>query len=103
MRTKSMVMGVRGTDFYVDAHNDDGDSTISVIRGKVEITPTVLGETIELESGYTMDIDDRKKNQVVISRNTKALLKRFMPIQMLLPTGRIAKKLLISRSERLKL
>ena len=50
-----------GVQTYVDGHNDDGDSTISVIRGKVEITPSILGETIELESGYTMDIDDRKE------------------------------------------
>ena len=41
-----MVMGVRGTDFYVDAHNENGDSTISVIRGHVEVTPKVIAKKL---------------------------------------------------------
>ena len=94
VRTKSMVMGVRGTDFYVDAHNDDGDSTISVIRGKVEITPSVLGETIELESGYTMDIDDRKKKPVVISRNTKSALKKIYADTNVAADGKDSKEII---------
>jgi hypothetical protein len=77
VRTKSMVMGVRGTDFYVDAHNENGDSTISVIRGYVEITPKIIGSKLDLKSGYTMDINEQKAKPIIISRNTKTLLKKI--------------------------
>ena len=76
VRTKSMVMGVRGTDFYVDAHNENGDSTISVIRGHVEVTPKVIAKKLDLKSGYTMDIDENKSKPVIITRNTKTGLEK---------------------------
>lgn len=37
VRTSSMVMGVRGTDFFVQARGNSGASEISVIRGQVEV------------------------------------------------------------------
>ena len=77
VRTKSMVMGVRGTDFYVDAHNENGDSTISVIRGYVEVTPKVIAKKLDLKSGYTMDIDEKQSKPVIITRNTKTGLKKI--------------------------
>jgi hypothetical protein len=41
VQTKSAVMGVRGTDFYVSAWSKDAGSKVSVMRGKVAVAPKV--------------------------------------------------------------
>lgn len=37
VKTRSMVMGVRGTDFYVSARDATGNSVVNVLRGKVAV------------------------------------------------------------------
>ena len=77
VRTKSMTMGVRGTDFYVDAQTASGNSKITVIRGKVVITPSsAKTKEYELKSGYSMDIKTKAK-PIVLTRNTKSSLKKI--------------------------
>ena len=41
VQTKSAVMGVRGTDFYVSAWSKDAGSKVSVMRGKIALAPKV--------------------------------------------------------------
>jgi hypothetical protein len=41
VQTKSAVMGVRGTDFYVSAWSKDAGSKVSVMRGKVAVAPKI--------------------------------------------------------------
>ena len=74
VRTKSMTMGVRGTDFYVDAHNDEGETTVTLIRGVVEVT-LVRQEIFTPETGYTMEIDSSKDKSVLVTRSNKSDLK----------------------------
>jgi hypothetical protein len=58
VRSRTMLMGVRGTDFYVAARDVNGASRISVLRGKVEATATTFKDArpIVIASGYTADI-----------------------------------------------
>lgn len=37
VKTKTMVMGVRGTDFFVSARDASGSSVVNVLRGKVAV------------------------------------------------------------------
>jgi hypothetical protein len=39
VKTKSAVMGVRGTDFYVSAWSKEAGSKVAVMRGTVAVTP----------------------------------------------------------------
>ncbi len=43
IRTKSAIMGVRGTDFLVEERQSQG-AKITVLRGKVEVTPQVKAD-----------------------------------------------------------
>jgi len=57
VKTRSMVMGVRGTDFYVTARGSSGESTISVLRGAVEVKPTLgNAKPVAVASGETAKI-----------------------------------------------
>jgi FecR protein len=52
VKTKSAVMGVRGTDFYVSAWSKDAGSKVAVMRGKVAVAakapePMVVPEPLE--------------------------------------------------------
>lgn len=38
LRTRDMVMGVRGTDFFVSAGSQQGSSQLTVLRGEVAVT-----------------------------------------------------------------
>lgn len=37
VKTRTMVMGVRGTDFFVSARDSSGSSVVNVLRGKVAV------------------------------------------------------------------
>ncbi|HYX35898.1 MAG TPA: FecR family protein [Oligoflexus sp.] len=61
VRTRTMVMGIRGTDFHVAAFSDQGGSVVSVLRGAVAVTPQVAksGEqpqTIEVKTGFSASV-----------------------------------------------
>jgi hypothetical protein len=61
VRTRTMVMGIRGTDFHVSAFSASGGSVVSVLRGAVAVTPQVAkaGETpqtVEVKSGFSAAI-----------------------------------------------
>ncbi len=59
IRTKTAVMGVRGTDFFIAGGGSDGSTEISVIRGSVEVTPNTLQKKpkpVEIATGYSADI-----------------------------------------------
>ncbi len=90
VRSSSMVMGVRGTDFYVTARGKSGASEISVIRGKVSVMPrgrkqkksviVPAGFSVEVPSvtesaGLPEDTDDksssRQKKVLMVKPTTK--------------------------------
>jgi len=62
VRTKSMVMRVRGTDFFVAARNQDGYSQLSVMRGKVAVVaPKRSKEFVEVPAGYSLMVNDTSR------------------------------------------
>lgn len=86
VRSSSMVMGVRGTDFYVSARGKSGHSEISVLRGKVEVkSRSKEAKTQTIEAGYSAEVvgvPDEGKDQapvipVVIRPNTKAIVAKI--------------------------
>ena len=62
IKTRSATMGVRGTDFFIDDHAGKTETTISVLRGKVEVKPTAVTKTagapkpIQVEAGFSARI-----------------------------------------------
>jgi len=62
VKTRSSVMGVRGTDFHVAAWSKAGGSELSVLRGKVQVAQIASGpnksaepsaKPIEVAAGYS--------------------------------------------------
>ena len=57
IRTKSAVMGIRGTDFYIEERNSDGATEVSTLRGTVEVKPLeAKAKPVEVKSGYSADV-----------------------------------------------
>ncbi len=49
VRTRTMVMGIRGTDFHVSASDASGSSTVSVLRGVVAVAPRPTAADVNVE------------------------------------------------------
>lgn len=80
VRTRTMVMGIRGTDFHVAAFSDQGGSVVSVLRGAVAVTPQIVkpGEqpqTIEVKTGFSAAIPNQEKAPVKVAATDKYDLK----------------------------
>ncbi|MFW7380731.1 MAG: FecR family protein [Oligoflexus sp.] len=59
VRSKSMVMGVRGTDFFVAARNGEGAVQLTVLRGKVAVSsPQRAGESVDVPAGYSLMVQE---------------------------------------------
>ena len=54
IRTRSAVMGVRGTDFFI-SDEGQGETSVSVLRGAVEVAPT-RGKATVVETGMTAEV-----------------------------------------------
>jgi hypothetical protein len=54
IRTRTAVMGVRGTDFFI-ADEGLGETSVSVLRGAVEVAPE-RGKVMVVETGMTAEI-----------------------------------------------
>ncbi len=65
IKTRNAVMGVRGTDFHFSQNGTSGNSHISVIRGKVEVTSTKSPKKIiKVEQGFSAQIINTIKLKV---------------------------------------
>lgn len=54
VKTRTAAMGVRGTDFFVDARTKSGESKVTVLRGKVAVKPqSVKAKAIEVPAGFS--------------------------------------------------
>lgn len=82
IRTKSAVMGVRGTDLFVA---DDGSmgTEVSVLRGKVEVAKkakegsTEAPKKVEIKQGETVTVEQAAK-KVEVTKTTKEELKAIV-------------------------
>lgn len=57
VRTSTMVMGVRGTDFFVEGNGVGGQSTLTVLRGEVAVSLTALPQAKEVtvSAGHSLE------------------------------------------------
>ncbi|WP_176736772.1 FecR family protein [Oligoflexus tunisiensis] len=80
VRTRTMVMGIRGTDFHVSAYSEQGGSKVSVLRGAVAVTPQAAkaGEqpqTIEVKTGYSAAVPSETEAPLKVAATDKFDLK----------------------------
>ena len=55
IRTRSAVMGVRGTDFFIDEGGGQEETSVRVLRGAVEVAP-LKGKPQVVETGMSAEV-----------------------------------------------
>lgn len=74
VKTRNAVMGVRGTDFHIGQRGYQGKTSISVIRGNVDVAdPKKPTTKIKIQQGFTADLKKTKKLRAapVVAKTTK--------------------------------
>jgi hypothetical protein len=69
VKTKTAIMGVRGTDFFILGDGaQDGTTEISLLRGEVEVVPKTKPKTYTLKAGFSAEIKTHEdaKNPLVV-------------------------------------
>ena len=56
VKTRTLSMGVRGTEFHVTANSKTGSSAISVLRGTVAVKAKDQKKAVEIPSGYSVEV-----------------------------------------------
>ncbi len=84
VRTRSMVMGVRGTDFFVRARDARGQSEVTVLRGQVLAVPTGVKnpKPVKVSTGYSLNIGPEAKESAIKKkrkRKVKVALTKTTP------------------------
>ena len=84
VRTRSAVMGVRGTDFFVTARNKNGESELSVLRGVVDVKPQASkAKPVPVAAGYSAAIpvvkQEPPKAKAVKGKPKKQITKKATP------------------------
>jgi hypothetical protein len=70
IKSKSAVMGVRGTDFFIKQDNFKGDLSVSVLRGQVSIAKKKTPKKItKVTQGFTAEL--QKKSKIQIQKTSK--------------------------------
>lgn len=65
VRSTSMVMGVRGTDFFVAARDEKGQSEVSVFRGEVEIKQKQSkAPPVKVPAGFSVKVPEKSAKTV---------------------------------------
>lgn len=88
VKTKSMTMGVRGTDFHVYARGKTGGSQVSVLRGIVAINrpSEKKAKPIEIPAGFSADIPEtpkiakKEKKKAPTKLGKKVIKKKIFPL-----------------------
>lgn len=79
VKSKSAVMGVRGTDFHFIQKGTSGKTAISVLRGQVEVsTATKQKETQKITQGFSAELQQLNKKDspstFILEKTSKAEL-----------------------------
>ncbi|MGE0172568.1 MAG: FecR domain-containing protein [Oligoflexales bacterium] len=96
VRSRSLAMGVRGTDFFVADPDEKGRAAIVVVRGKIEAMPTGLeAKPVEVPAGYVVSTapagstpNDKKEapKPLAVERSTKTELLEVQKSSLLAKT-----------------
>lgn len=77
IRTKQAVMGVRGTDFHIGQKGTSGKSSLSVLRGKVEIADKKNPlNKMEVYQGFSAEVQKEVKEEKVAKGGKKTVKKK---------------------------
>lgn len=74
VKTKSAVMGIRGTDFSVTQRGANSKTSLAVIRGKVNFNDSKRPKKIiQVKQGFSAEVENNKKKatKLSISKTTK--------------------------------
>ena len=77
--TKSAVMGVRGTDFYVSAWAKEAGSKVAVMRGAVAVAPKIETPDIPINAPSTLPGGSKADSKVDSKIDSKANSKSIAP------------------------
>lgn len=89
IKTKQAVMGVRGTDFHVGQQGTSGKSTLTVLRGKVEMSDlknkrkkvsVAQGFSAELKPSKTKKASKDNNAKLQVSKTTKNALVKIQKV-----------------------
>ena len=77
VKTKSAVMGVRGTDFYVSAWSKEAGSKVAVMRGSVAVTPHIESPAPEAKASdkTTPAAAEPKVPEVLVTAGSSGVVK----------------------------
>lgn len=72
IRTKQAVMGVRGTDFHIGQKGTSGKSSLSVLRGKVEMADKKNpSKKLEVAQGFSAEIQKEVEDKKTAKKDKK--------------------------------
>jgi len=71
IRTRSVTMGVRGTDFFIADTGTAGETEISVIRGSVAVTADQKEQEVKTGMSATILATEKTKAKVELRETTK--------------------------------
>jgi hypothetical protein len=75
VKTRSAVMGIRGTDFNIAQNGFSGDTAVSVIRGNVEVnvkkTKKRPAQKLEVKQGQTAEVIVKKSKKKTTQKGKK--------------------------------
>ena len=81
VKTKTVSMGVRGTDFYIATATSKKPTTVSILRGKVEVKTPHQKKPVVVKGGFTAEVPSTKGGQKKIVAPRKTSRKNIVEIQ----------------------
>jgi hypothetical protein len=63
VKTKNTVMGVRGTDFFINSGNSQSKTEFTVLRGEIEVALETNKDFFKVPSGQTLEVVESSSAQ----------------------------------------
>jgi hypothetical protein len=82
IQTKSAIMGVRGTDFFIAQGGADQSTEVSILRGSVEVTPIVPQKVQNKEPNHSSSLTPSSKGSNAQVNPTSLPIARPKPIEI---------------------
>jgi hypothetical protein len=78
VKSKNAVMGVRGTDFHFNQKGTSGETSISVLRGKVDVSEVEKPEkVVKVQQGFSAEIKKETVTKITKGKTKKKTLSTF--------------------------
>jgi hypothetical protein len=78
VKSKNAVMGVRGTDFHFNQRGTSGETSISVLRGKVEVAEVETPKKkVNVQQGFSAEINKKTVEKKIKGKVKTKILSTF--------------------------